>query len=289
MSKKENNENKKDNGNNEELGFSRRILTMLSKAPDVLPWRIALTIAAFAVPLAIPVVGPFLGLAVGTWAYGNYRSHNKKDNKEKKSEKPGFLKKLLFRAGTIAIGFALGGPIGAAVAIGFAIIEGTLFKGKISDKLIQQAEELLDVCYNSLGWLGSKILGGLTHAVKWMVNKVMGNEKEPEKAGPSKKENNLEQTLKSPTYSQEHEALQSASGVENKGLSSSTLKALKNILENGPENPAHHQEHGASQNASGIGNKRTSFLKTPDNNGTTYAERELAKSAAKVTGPAILG
>lgn len=144
-----------------------------SKILDYVPWRIALTAAAF----AIPVAGPIVGTAVGALAYGNYRQNSraenlasKPDNEESKKEsaKPGRLKKFLFRACAIAIGFLFGGPIGAAIAGGIVAVDAIS-----NGKLIQGAEKILDAGYDALGWVKDKILD----TGKWVVGKGREYEK----------------------------------------------------------------------------------------------------------------
>ena len=121
-----------------------------SKILDYVPWRTALTVAAF----AIPVVGPVAGTVVGTLAYGNYRKNNRIEDEESSREnaKPGRLEKLLSKAGTIvirisaiAVGFLLGGPIGGIIAIGLMVVDGIS-----CGKLIQVAEKILDAGYDVL-------------------------------------------------------------------------------------------------------------------------------------------
>ncbi|MDR2831510.1 MAG: hypothetical protein LBV62_01150 [Rickettsiales bacterium] len=164
-----------------------------SKILNYMPWRTALTAAA----LAIPVAGPIVGTIVGTLAYGNYRKNNrtenpaskfdngpdKSNNKESKKEsvQPGRLERLLSEAGTIAkrigvvaIGFLLGGPIGAAIAIGLMVVDGIS-----GGKLIQGAEKVLDVGYDALSWVKDKTLD----AGKWAVDKMRSSEKGIEEKG----------------------------------------------------------------------------------------------------------
>ncbi|MGL9688957.1 MAG: hypothetical protein ACR5K6_04355 [Wolbachia sp.] len=102
-----------------------------SKILDYVPWRTALTVAAFAIPV------------VGTLVYGNYRKNNGIEDEEssKENAKPGRLEKLLSKAGTIvirisaiAVGFLLGGPIGGIVAMALWLLMGyqvvSSFKGQ---------------------------------------------------------------------------------------------------------------------------------------------------------------
>ncbi|WP_341808191.1 hypothetical protein [Wolbachia endosymbiont (group E) of Neria commutata] len=153
------------------------------------PWRIGLTIAAF----FIPIIGPIIGAVVGILAYGHYRKKNRTDstpkpgdenhksnNNESKEESkkettqpPGLVKKALYRAGAIAAGFMLGGPIGAVIAGIFVAID-IMSNGKI----IQGTEKILDACYDALSWSGKKALD----MEKWAVNKVRGSEQEQETA-----------------------------------------------------------------------------------------------------------
>jgi hypothetical protein len=100
-----------------------------SKILDYVPWRTALTAAAF----AIPVVGPVAGTVVGTLAYGNYRKNNRTEDEgsSKENAKPGRLERLAPQAGTIAkrigviaIGFLFGGPIGGIIATGLMVVDG---------------------------------------------------------------------------------------------------------------------------------------------------------------------
>ncbi|WP_265021769.1 hypothetical protein [Wolbachia endosymbiont (group A) of Icerya purchasi] len=120
-----------------------------------IPWRTALMLAAF----AIPVAGPIAGTAVGTFLYGNYRNNNRTENsaatKENRAEsaKPSLTKKFLFRVGTIAIGFLFGGPIGVVIALGIVAVD-VISNGK----LIQGAEKVLDAGYDALSAVGEEIL-----------------------------------------------------------------------------------------------------------------------------------
>ncbi|MDR2609270.1 MAG: hypothetical protein LBC06_01590 [Rickettsiales bacterium] len=148
-----------------------------SKILDYVPWRMALTVAAF----AIPVVGPVAGTVVGTLAYGNYRKNNGIEDEEssKENAKPGRLEKLLSKAGTIvirisaiAVGFLLGGPIGGIIAIGLMVIDGIS-----GGKLIQGAEKILDASYDVLSVAGE----GILDTGKWAVDKMKSSGKEVEK------------------------------------------------------------------------------------------------------------
>ncbi|MDR1139864.1 MAG: hypothetical protein LBJ80_02260 [Rickettsiales bacterium] len=154
-------------------------ISLGSKILDYVPWRTALTVAAF----AIPVVGPVAGTVVGTLAYGNYRKNNKIEDEEssKENAKPGRLEKLLSKAGTIviristiAIGFLLGGPIGGIIAIGLMVVDGIS-----GGKLIQGAEKILDASYDVLSAAGK----GILDAGKWAVDKMKSSGKEVEKEG----------------------------------------------------------------------------------------------------------
>ncbi|MGL9731914.1 MAG: hypothetical protein ACR5KX_03855 [Wolbachia sp.] len=147
-----------------------------SKILDYLPWRTALTVAAF----SIPVVGPVAGTVVGTLAYGNYRKNNRIEDGEnsKENAKPGRLEKLLSKAGTIvirisaiAVGFLLGGSIGVIIAIGLMVVDGIS-----GGKLIQGAEKVLDASYDVLSAAGKRILD----IGKWAVDKMKGSKKEGE-------------------------------------------------------------------------------------------------------------
>lgn len=154
-------------------------ISLGSKILDYMPWRTALTVAAF----AIPVVGPVAGTVVGTLAYGNYRKNNGIEDEEssKENAKPGRLEKLLSKAGTIviristiAIGFLLGGPIGGIIAIGLMVVDGIS-----GGKLIQGAEKILDASYDVLSAAGK----GILDAGKWAVDKMKSSGKEVEKKG----------------------------------------------------------------------------------------------------------
>ncbi|NSX83773.1 hypothetical protein GOM44_06055 [Wolbachia endosymbiont of Atemnus politus] len=158
-----------------------------SKILDYVPWRMALTVAAF----AIPVVGPVAGTAIGAFTYGNYRqnnrtenpaSNNEPDNKESKKERqPGRLERLASQAGTIAkrigviaIGFLFGGPIGGIIATGLMVVDGIS-----GGKLIQGVEKALDAGYDTLIWAKDKVVD----AGKWALDKMKGSEKGVEKEG----------------------------------------------------------------------------------------------------------
>ncbi|WCR57834.1 hypothetical protein [Wolbachia endosymbiont of Ctenocephalides felis wCfeJ] len=140
-----------------------------SKILDYVPWRIALTVAAF----AIPVIGPVVGAAVGALTYGNYRKNNKtknpasddgpdeSSNKESKKEsaQPSRLARLASEVGTIAkrigviaIGFLLGGPIGGIIAIGLMVVDGIS-----GGKVFQIVEKVLDAVYDALSGVEDKI------------------------------------------------------------------------------------------------------------------------------------
>lgn len=145
-----------------------------SKILDYVPWRTALTIAAF----TIPVIGPVAGAVVGALAYGNYRKNNRTKDEEssKENAKPGRLEKLLSQAGTIAkrigviaIGFLFGGPIGGIIAMGLMVADGIS-----GGKLIQGAEKALDAGYDVLSAAGKGILDTGRQA----VDKMKGSEKE---------------------------------------------------------------------------------------------------------------
>ncbi|WP_250294749.1 hypothetical protein [Wolbachia endosymbiont of Oedothorax gibbosus] len=126
-----------------------------SKILNYVPWRTALTLAAF----AIPVAGPIAGTAIGAFMYGNYRNNNRTENSAAKKEnraesaKPSLTKEFLFRAGTIAIGFLFGGPIGVVIALGIVAVD-VISNGK----LIQGAEKVLDAGYDALSAVGEKFL-----------------------------------------------------------------------------------------------------------------------------------
>lgn len=161
-----------------------------SKILDYMPWRTALTVAAF----AIPIVGPVAGTVVGTLAYGNYRKNNRIEDEEssKENAKPGRLEKLLSKAGTIviristiAVGFLLGGPIGGIIAIGLMVVDGIS-----GGKLIQGAEKILDAGYDVLSAAGKSILD----AGKWAVDKMKSSGKEVEK------EDKLTHSFNNPAY-----------------------------------------------------------------------------------------
>lgn len=89
--------------------------------------------------------------------YIPYRNNNRTENstatKENRTEsaKPSFTKEFLFRAGTIVIGFLLGGPIGVAIALGIVAVD-VISNGK----LIQGAEKVLDAGYDALSAVGEK-------------------------------------------------------------------------------------------------------------------------------------
>ncbi|WP_250294629.1 hypothetical protein [Wolbachia endosymbiont of Oedothorax gibbosus] len=185
-----------------------------SKILDYVPWRIALTAAAF----AIPVAGPIVGTAVGALAYGNYRQNSKaenpaskSDNEESKKEsaKPGRLKKFLFRVCAIAIGFLFGGPIGAAIAGGIVAVDAVS-----NGKLIQGTEKVLDAGYDALSWAKDKTLD----AGKSVVDKVRGSEKgvEEKKDGPTHEFDN-------PVYSPE---VNSTTKAEKRNSSPSSSKLI---------------------------------------------------------------
>lgn len=160
-----------------------------SRIRKYIPWRIGLTIAAF----LIPIIGPIIGTLVGILAYGHYRKKNRTDstpkpgnendksNNEKNKEEskkqstqpPGLGKKALYRAGAIAAGFMLGGPIGAVIAGIFVAID-IMSNGKV----IQGVEKLLDASYGALSWLGKKALG----IGKWAVDKMRSSEQGQEAA-----------------------------------------------------------------------------------------------------------
>ncbi|MCM1001347.1 MAG: hypothetical protein KTV72_03385 [Wolbachia endosymbiont of Melophagus ovinus] len=150
-----------------------------SKILDYVPWRTALTIAAF----AIPVIGPVAGAVVGALAYGNYRKNNRTKDEEssKENTKPGRLEKLLSQAGTIAkrigiiaIGFLFGGPIGGIIAMGLMVADSIS-----GGKLIQGAEKALDAGYDILSVAGK----GILDAERQAVDKMKGSEKKVEKEG----------------------------------------------------------------------------------------------------------
>lgn len=139
-----------------------------SKILDYVPWRTALTAAAF----AIPVASPIFGTVVGVLAYGNYRKNNRTEESSKEGAKPGRLKKLSSQAGTIAkrigviaIGFLLGGPVGGIIAISLMIIDGVS-----GGKLIQGAEKILDVGYDILSAVGE----GISDVGKMAFSKAKG-------------------------------------------------------------------------------------------------------------------
>ncbi|MGL9762457.1 MAG: hypothetical protein ACR5LB_10080 [Wolbachia sp.] len=145
-----------------------------SKILDYVPWRTALTVAAF----SIPVVGHVAGTVVGTLAYGNYRKNNRIEDGEssKENAKPGRLEKLLSKAGiivirisAIAVGFLLGGPIGVIIAIGLMVVDGIS-----GGKLIQGAEKVIDASYDVLSAAGKRILD----IGKWAIDKMKGSKKE---------------------------------------------------------------------------------------------------------------
>ncbi|MDR2548284.1 MAG: hypothetical protein LBC34_02160 [Rickettsiales bacterium] len=154
-----------------------------SKILDYMPWRTALTVAAF----AIPIVGPVAGTVIGTLAYGNYRKNNRIEDEKssKENAKPGRLEKLLSKAGTIviristiAVGFLLGGPIGGIIAVGLMVVDGIS-----GGKLIQGAEKILDAGYDVLSAAG-----------KWAVDKMKSSGKEVEK------EDKLTHSFNNPAY-----------------------------------------------------------------------------------------
>lgn len=143
-----------------------------------IPWRTVLTGLAFAIPGA----GPVMGTVIGTLLYANHRKNNRtedptskhsnepdKSNSEvskKENAQPGFFKKALFRIGAIVIGFLLGGPVVAAIAVALDMLS--------NGKFIQGIEKLLDVGYDALNSLGNKALD----MGKWAVNKEKDSDKE---------------------------------------------------------------------------------------------------------------
>ncbi|MDG7057063.1 MAG: hypothetical protein LKM43_02855 [Wolbachia endosymbiont of Penenirmus auritus] len=155
-----------------------------SKILDYVPWRTALTIAAF----TVPVIGPVAGAVVGALAYGNYRKNNRTKDEEssKENAKPGRLEKLLSQAGTIAkrigviaTGFLFGGPIGGIIAMVLMVADGIS-----GGKLIQGAEKALDAGYDVLSAAGK----GILDAGRQAVDKMKGSEEKGELSAPEKGE-----------------------------------------------------------------------------------------------------
>lgn len=203
--------------------------------------------------------GPIAVLAIGALAYGHYRKSNRtnstskpgnendKSNNEKNKEEskkqstqpPGLGKKALYRAGAIAAGFMLGGPIGAVIAGIFVAID-IMSNGKV----IQGVEKLLDASYGALSWLGKKALG----IGKWAVDKIRssgqgqkagrdaaGEEREKGKeqvaergvAGKGRGENNLPAGFDNLNYSPE-------TAVEAKNPSAGSVKAGGTVQRSSP-------------------------------------------------------